>query len=417
MSMDRLALIALALAKRGGGGSNINPYASNPAMIGTTSAGSSDDYARGDHVHDFNADFKAALLQIAAKVAYIDSDGQEYYDALEAALVHRTLSNITAVFTQGQTSVYPYTDIDTLKQYLVVTAHYSDNTDIVLGDNDYQLSGTLATGTSTITVTYHSLTTTFDVVVSADNRRIHIYHFNDSLASDGNVDFELSATTPSYTTGKIGKAIAIAAQTPANVPSSVSFSNDVKPVFDGDFTIAFWGKASGSASNTMFRLCEYRGTKRIPNSASLTGYNGHTGAYNTLSRGYTGVSGSITVAQSMFFPFFVFYTDTDTAYGFDCEAVSANQLALNVWHHFAVCRKNGVATLFVNGQKWFSMPLAGTIYVPNQILFGGSWDSTNTVAGITVPANVNPNIDEFYINDKQALYTDEFTPPTEPYSL
>ena len=33
------------------GGSSVTPYASNPAMDGTASAGSSDDYARGDHVH------------------------------------------------------------------------------------------------------------------------------------------------------------------------------------------------------------------------------------------------------------------------------------------------------------------------------------------------------------------------------
>lgn len=34
-----------------GGGSSISPYASNPAMDGTASPGSSNDYARGDHVH------------------------------------------------------------------------------------------------------------------------------------------------------------------------------------------------------------------------------------------------------------------------------------------------------------------------------------------------------------------------------
>ena len=34
-----------------GGGSSISPYTSNPAMDGTASAGSSNDYARGDHVH------------------------------------------------------------------------------------------------------------------------------------------------------------------------------------------------------------------------------------------------------------------------------------------------------------------------------------------------------------------------------
>lgn len=33
------------------GGSSISPYTSNPAMDGTASAGSSDNYARGDHVH------------------------------------------------------------------------------------------------------------------------------------------------------------------------------------------------------------------------------------------------------------------------------------------------------------------------------------------------------------------------------
>lgn len=33
------------------GGSSVSPYTSNPAMNGTASAGSSNDYARGDHVH------------------------------------------------------------------------------------------------------------------------------------------------------------------------------------------------------------------------------------------------------------------------------------------------------------------------------------------------------------------------------
>lgn len=35
----------------GGGGGDVYPYDSNPAALGTASPGSSDDYARGDHVH------------------------------------------------------------------------------------------------------------------------------------------------------------------------------------------------------------------------------------------------------------------------------------------------------------------------------------------------------------------------------
>lgn len=38
-------------ANESGGGSSIDPYSSNPAALGTASPGSSDDYARGDHVH------------------------------------------------------------------------------------------------------------------------------------------------------------------------------------------------------------------------------------------------------------------------------------------------------------------------------------------------------------------------------
>lgn len=34
-----------------GGGSSVEPYTSMPAALGTASAGSSDKYARGDHVH------------------------------------------------------------------------------------------------------------------------------------------------------------------------------------------------------------------------------------------------------------------------------------------------------------------------------------------------------------------------------
>lgn len=38
-------------ANESGGGGSISPYTSNPASLGTASAGSSDNYSRGDHVH------------------------------------------------------------------------------------------------------------------------------------------------------------------------------------------------------------------------------------------------------------------------------------------------------------------------------------------------------------------------------
>lgn len=108
-------------------------------------------------------DVKQALLQIAEKVAYIDEDGQDYYDTLYDALYPpANLVSISAVYTPSGT-VYNTDSLDSLKSDLVVTALYDDqSTEIV---TTYTLSGTLETGTSTITVAYGGKTTTFTVNV------------------------------------------------------------------------------------------------------------------------------------------------------------------------------------------------------------------------------------------------------------
>ena len=108
-------------------------------------------------------DVKTALLQIAQKVAYIDDDGQDYYDALYNALYPpASLESISAVYTQSGT-VYDTDTLDSLKADLVVTAHYDDSTTATV--TTYTLSGTLTEGTSTITVSYGGKTTTFTVIV------------------------------------------------------------------------------------------------------------------------------------------------------------------------------------------------------------------------------------------------------------
>lgn len=148
----------------GGGGGGASPYSSNPEALGAASPGSSDDYARGDHVHDFPSDFKAALLQMAQKVAYVDASGASYYNDLYDALNHRAASSISATFTQGSATIYDTDSLDTLRQYLVVTASYADSSTAVV--TSYTLSGTLTSGTSTITATYEGKTATFSVTVT-----------------------------------------------------------------------------------------------------------------------------------------------------------------------------------------------------------------------------------------------------------
>ena len=125
-------------------------------------------------------DVKQALLQIASKVAYIDEDGQDYYDALEAALYPSAdLVSISCVYTQSGT-VYDTDSLDSLKSDLVVTAHYSDQTTETV--TTYTLSGTLTAGTSTVTVSYGGKTTTFAVTVTHKEQKSDMNGWTDGIA-------------------------------------------------------------------------------------------------------------------------------------------------------------------------------------------------------------------------------------------
>ena len=116
----------------------------------------------------FTADVKNAILNCFSHVAWIDENGQTYYDALYDALYGvpaPTLTSISAVYTQSGT-VYTTDTLDSLKSDLVVTATYDDSSTATVPSADYTLSGTLTEGTSTITVSYSNQTTTFTVTVS-----------------------------------------------------------------------------------------------------------------------------------------------------------------------------------------------------------------------------------------------------------
>lgn len=119
-----------------------------------------------ENVDGLSNDVKTALLACFDHVAWSGTGCQSYYDALESALYPNTgLVRIEAVFTQGSAVVYPTTPLNDLKAYLVVTGYYSNGTSRVI--TDYTLFGTLATGTSTVTVAREGKTTTFNVTVSA----------------------------------------------------------------------------------------------------------------------------------------------------------------------------------------------------------------------------------------------------------
>ncbi len=164
-----------------------------------------------------------------------------------------TVSSISAVYTQSGT-VYDTDTLDSLKNDLVVTATFMDSTTGVIADTDYTLSGTLAVGTSTITVSYGGQTDTFNVTVSAEDwtvvRTIGDNYETGLLSlTDGTVD---TSSTSWYTSDFI------------EVPDgATSFARDTSRT--SDFYLVWYDSAQAYLGNGL--------------SSSLSGNSTYGGGY------------------------------------------------------------------------------------------------------------------------------------------
>lgn len=127
--------------------------------------------------------------------------------------VAAVISSISAAYTQSGT-VYETDNLDSLKQDLVVTAHYSDSSTSIVNMTDYSLSGTLVAGISAITVSYADKTAAFSVAVTAVDLDTVVYEgksYRDIFETGSQIhgfDFEnglpsgvtVNAGTPSIST-------------------------------------------------------------------------------------------------------------------------------------------------------------------------------------------------------------------------
>lgn len=109
---------------------------------------------------------KLAMDNMFAHATYKDYDASNDYATFHAWAGSVDLVSIDAVFTQGNRTIFTDTELDSLKNYLVVTATYSNGSTSILSDDAYVLTGQLTAGTSTITVTYDNKTDTFNVTVT-----------------------------------------------------------------------------------------------------------------------------------------------------------------------------------------------------------------------------------------------------------
>lgn len=143
-----------------------------------------------ENVDGLSTDVKTALLACFEHVGWtVDEDERNaYYTALETALHPATVTSISAVYTQ-KSIVYDTNSLDVLKSELTVTATMSDSTTRVV--TGYTLSGTLTAGTSTVTVAYGGVTTTFTVNVTqySDAETLWINGYADGNSTQEKVQY------------------------------------------------------------------------------------------------------------------------------------------------------------------------------------------------------------------------------------
>lgn len=250
---------------------------------------------QGKKIDDgLSEDAKTALLNAFAHNAWADQNGQTYNDALREALYADNIDHITAVFTPGTHAVYPTDNIESLRNFLVVTVYYNDNTSEEVFK--YTLSGDItSTGTKTITVTYDiTNTTTFDVTVVANTNGL-LYEWDFTKGTTDlrqNKETRLlghSSSLP-YADGSglhfdaYGKAIVLFE------PSEMGISNLVGKTIQVDVASFVPGNESYHTRLIMMKQesawnsgVVFRGSTNVGWSV----YNGSTGGWGTVFSGMT----------------------------------------------------------------------------------------------------------------------------------
>jgi len=260
-------------------------------------------------------DVKAALLACFAHVAWTVPNGQDYYDALQLVLDLKEMVALSAVFTQGSVTIYTNADLDSLKQYLVVKGVYDDASTITIGDDYYTLSGTLTAGTSTITVTYGELTTTFTATVTAFPYQYVTYIENEG---DSNSWIELDVV-PSDTFG-FKSVISVAERT------SDSFVWGTREITDGRILFganaskkSYLGWGANSSNASMAPTVEWN----TPQTLSLNYKNDRAATINDTN--VWNVNGGVLAALG-FTPTWNYmvlgYRNTSTTSGRQCRIYS-----------------------------------------------------------------------------------------------
>ena len=131
-----------------------------------------------------------------------------------------TLTSISATYSGGEVAVG--TDVSALTG-IVVTAHYSDGS--AKNVSGYTLSGTIAEGSNTVTVTYEGMSTTFTVTGIAEATDEYTLHWNVDVSKflNGYGVTQGASGSPPYTMKNSNRTVYPYFDIPANYGETYKF--------------------------------------------------------------------------------------------------------------------------------------------------------------------------------------------------
>jgi len=137
-----------------------------------------DDHA--ESIDGLSFDSKNALLELLRNVAYTVPNGEQLYTTLENALTQGiVVTEISAVFNPPH-DVYNLYSLDYIKQWITVTAVYSNGNTEIVDQSLYTLTGVMTVGSQVMSISYMDKTTTITVNVVGSQRVITGYNANNN---------------------------------------------------------------------------------------------------------------------------------------------------------------------------------------------------------------------------------------------
>lgn len=250
---------------------------------------------------------KRSLLRLLEKVAYVDEHGADYISDLRSQLFLAPIDHIEAAYTQGSEKVYDIFDLDQLKENLVVMVHYTDGASEPT--SDYTLSGTLQSGTSTITVSVldtisqTTKTDTFDVTVTGT---LKLYVLGDECTANSGgwqtKGFNMGAGSPVLTKESADLLIRFDATSTETVARCWSTVNSVNLSEYNKLLVEYEGDNGTGANGAGYGWCYFPSTL----SEATTQTDAYGSDYSTNRKGickFQEDTGSLTrpVAGNVYF--------------------------------------------------------------------------------------------------------------------